>query len=56
MARLACSPYEHVLDQGLIVTPPPGLEVGYVPICVHQQKADQQPAVFPNIDRIKPGR
>ena len=44
------------LDQGLIVTPPRGLEVGYVPICVHQQKADQQPAVFPNIDRIKPGR
>jgi hypothetical protein len=25
------------LDNGLLVTPPPGLEVGYVPICVHQQ-------------------
>jgi len=30
------------LDQGLIVTPPKGLEIGYVPICVHQQKAGEK--------------
>ena len=28
------------LDEGLILTPPAGLEVGYVPICVHQQRTD----------------
>ena len=29
------------LDEGLIVKPPQGLEVGFVPICVHQQLAGQ---------------
>ena len=30
------------VDRGVIVTPPKGLEVGYVPICAHQQKANEQ--------------
>ena len=37
------------LDRGLIVTPPKGLEVGYVPICVHQQQAGSR---LPNFKRI----
>ena len=39
------------IDSGVIVTPPDGLEVGYVPICVHQQKADQSFPKFLKIDR-----
>ena len=30
------------LDRGLVVTPPPGLEVGYVPIVIHQEAVDEQ--------------
>ena len=32
------SPAFASLDDGLFVTPPTGMEVGYVPICVHQQQ------------------
>lgn len=39
------------LDPGLIVTPPKGLEVGYVPICVHQQKTDGEE--LPKFRKIK---
>ena len=39
------------LDVGLIVTPPKGLEVGYVPICVHQQLSDQKK--LPKFKKIK---
>ena len=39
------------LDEGLIVTPPKGLEVGYVPICVHQQSLDQKD--LPKFKKIK---
>lgn len=37
------------IDAGLIVTPPAGLEIGYVPICVHQQLADEAIPQFPKI-------
>ncbi len=37
------------LDDGLIVTPPEGLEVGYVPICVHQQLSSEELPDFPEI-------
>jgi hypothetical protein len=30
------------LDPALIVTPPPGLEVGYVPIITRQEARDQR--------------
>ncbi|MDB9741508.1 hypothetical protein OAB00_01495 [Akkermansiaceae bacterium] len=39
------------LDQGLMVIPPKGLEIGYVPICVHQQNAGEQ---LPNFKKITP--
>ena len=39
------------VDQGVIVTPPKGLEVGYVPICAHQQKADQKLPKFTSVKR-----
>jgi hypothetical protein len=39
------------LDEGLIVTPPEGLEVGYVPICVHQQDAGEALPRFKKILR-----
>ena len=39
------------LDSGLLVTPPKGLEIGYVPICVHQQLADQRLPKFEKIRR-----
>ena len=39
------------LDEGLIVTPPKGMEVGYVPICAHQQKAGQQLPRFERVSR-----
>ena len=39
------------LDQGLIVTPPKGLEVGYVPICAHQQKAGETLPKFKAVKR-----
>ena len=39
------------LDEGMIVTPPKGLEVGYVPICVHQQSSDQKE--LPKFKKIK---
>ena len=39
------------LDAGLMVTPPKGMEVGYVPICVHQQKADQKLPKFEKVSR-----
>lgn len=41
------------LDEGLIVAPPRGLEVGYVPICVHQQKAGEP---LPNFKKVNPSR
>ena len=37
------------LDEGLLVTPPQGLEVGYVPICVHQQLSSEELPDFPEI-------
>ena len=39
------------IDKGVIVTPPKGLEVGYVPICAHQQKADEKLPSFPKVKR-----
>ena len=39
------------LDEGLIVTPPKGMEVGYVPICAHQQQADQKLPRFKKVRR-----
>jgi hypothetical protein len=39
------------LDPGLLVTPPQGLEVGYVPICVHQQSAEDKLPKFKKINR-----
>lgn len=39
------------LDEGLIVKPPQGLEIGYVPICVHQQKVDKPLPKFKKISR-----
>ena len=41
------------IDKGIIVTPPQGLEIGFVPICVHQQQASQRLPDFPKIDRRK---
>jgi hypothetical protein len=41
------------LDPGLIVTPPPGLEIGYVPVCVHQQFIGEALPAYPVIDKIK---
>lgn len=38
------------LDNGLIVTPPKGLEIGYVPICVHQQKVGRK---LPKFKKLK---
>lgn len=38
------------LDESLIVTPPKGFEVGYVPICVHQQKAGEKMPKFPTAE------
>ncbi len=38
------------LDNGLLVTPPKGLEVGYVPICVHQQLSTEELPDFPEIN------
>ncbi|WP_372846223.1 hypothetical protein [Pontiella sp.] len=39
------------LDDGLIVTPPKGLEAGYVPICVHQQLAGEKLPDFKTVRR-----
>ena len=39
------------LDEGLIVTPPKGLEVGFVPICVHQQESEKKD--LPKFKKIK---
>ncbi len=39
------------LDDNLIVTPPKGLEVGYVPICVHQQSAEDK---LPSFEKVRP--
>jgi hypothetical protein len=39
------------LDEGLIVTPPKGLEAGYVPICVHQQLAGEKLPDFKTVKR-----
>ena len=39
------------LDDNLIVTPPKGLEVGYVPICVHQQSAEDK---LPSLKKVRP--
>ena len=38
------------LDEALILTPPKGLEVGYVPICVHQDKAGKELPAFKKIN------
>lgn len=35
------------LDKGLLLTPPKGLEIGYVPICVHQQSINKSHPNFP---------
>jgi hypothetical protein len=43
------------LDEGLLVTPPPGLEVGYVPICVHQQLSSEKLPNFPEINLLADG-
>jgi hypothetical protein len=40
------------LDTNLLVTPPKGLEAGYVPICVHQQLSTEKLPNFPKINRI----
>ena len=34
------------LDPGIIVAPPPGLEVGYVPIVTRQEKSSKKVRVF----------
>ena len=39
------------LDEALIVKPPRGLEVGYVPVCVHQQKAGEKLPKFKEISK-----
>ena len=39
------------LDKNLLVTPPKGLEVGYVPICVHQQLSTEKSPNFPKITK-----
>ena len=39
------------LDEGLLITPPAGLEVGYVPVCVHQQLSSEELPNFPTISR-----
>jgi len=41
------------IDSGVIITPPKGLEVGYVPVCVHQQLAKDPLPKFPVINRKK---
>lgn len=42
------------LDNGLLVTPPPGLEVGYVPISIHQQLSNEEFPEFPEINLYTP--
>jgi len=42
------------LDHGLLLTPPPGLEVGYVPVCVHQQLTTKELPEFPEINVYTP--
>ena len=39
------------LDDALIVKPPRGLEVGYVPVCVHQQKAGEKLPKFKKVSK-----
>ena len=39
------------MDKGVMVTPPKGLEIGYVPICAHQQVVGEKLPEFPNADR-----
>ena len=39
------------LDEALIVTPPKGMEVGYVPICVHQDKIGKKLPEFKKVNR-----
>jgi len=41
------------LDPGLFVTPPKGLEIGYVPICVHQQLTKEELPKFKTINLTK---
>ena len=41
------------LDKGLIVTPPKGMEIGYVPICAHQQKAGGE---LPPFEKVVAGK
>ncbi|WP_434036412.1 hypothetical protein [Formosa sp. 4Alg 33] len=40
------------LDKNLLVTPPKGLEVGYVPICIHQQLSTEKLPDFPVINKL----
>ena len=42
------------LDYGLLVTPPPGFEQGYVPICVHQQLSSKPLPNFPEVNLYRP--
>ncbi len=44
------------LDQGLLVKPPAGLEIGYVPVCVHQQAVAEPLPEFKKINRIDAAR
>ena len=39
------------IDPGLLVTPPKGLEIGYVTICVHQQLTKEKLPKFKVIQR-----
>ena len=39
------------IDNELLLTPPTGLEVGYVPICVHQQLTSKPLPNFPTINK-----
>ncbi len=39
------------MDKGVMVTPPKGLEIGYVPICAHQQVVGEKLPKFPKANR-----
>ena len=41
------------VDPGLLVIPPKGLEIGYVPICVHQQLTKEKLPKFKAIKRAR---
>ena len=41
------------LDEGLILNPPKGMEVGYVPICVHQQTAGEKLPRFRKVSKVR---